>query len=121
MPYALSATAYARLYCAMSSHCSLLRLSRMHVSILASLLSTSSEPSPITHHPHRVGLHGATRHSSLITCSLVACSRALRTWGSFAEIVSDPVHALLYIIFILASCALFSKTWIQVSGTSASD
>mmetsp|Transcript_49805 Transcript_49805/g.100015 ORF Transcript_49805/g.100015 Transcript_49805/m.100015 type:complete len:481 (-) Transcript_49805:2-1444(-) len=41
--------------------------------------------------------------------------------NSFAEIVSDPVHALLYIIFILASCALFSKTWIQVSGTSASD
>mmetsp|Transcript_3246 Transcript_3246/g.6461 ORF Transcript_3246/g.6461 Transcript_3246/m.6461 type:complete len:482 (+) Transcript_3246:209-1654(+) len=41
--------------------------------------------------------------------------------GSFSEIASDPLHAILYIIFILTACALFSKTWIQVSGTSASD
>jgi len=40
---------------------------------------------------------------------------------SFTEILSDPLHALLYIVFILTACALFSKTWIQVSGTSAAD
>ena len=35
---------------------------------------------------------------------------------SLAEIVKDPFHALFYLVFILASCALFSKTWIEVSG-----
>jgi len=40
---------------------------------------------------------------------------------SLAEIIYDPVHALFYLIFILASCALFSKTWIEVSGSSPRD
>lgn len=40
---------------------------------------------------------------------------------SFGEIASDPFHAVFYIVFILTACALFSKTWIQVSGTSALD
>jgi len=40
---------------------------------------------------------------------------------SLTEIVSDPVHALFYITFILAACALFSKTWIEVSGSSPKD
>lgn len=35
-----------------------------------------------------------------------------------AEIAKDPFHAVLYFAFILASCALFSKTWIEVSGSS---
>ena len=33
---------------------------------------------------------------------------------TFAEIAKDPFHAVFYIVFILASCALFSKTWIEV-------
>jgi len=37
------------------------------------------------------------------------------------DILSDPVHALIYISFILVSCALFSKTWIEVSGSSPKD
>ena len=37
------------------------------------------------------------------------------------EIVYDPIHAILYISFVLTSCALFSKTWIEVSGSSARD
>jgi protein transport protein SEC61 subunit alpha len=41
--------------------------------------------------------------------------------NSFTEIASDPFHAVFYIVFILTACALFSKTWIQVSGTSALD
>jgi protein transport protein SEC61 subunit alpha len=40
---------------------------------------------------------------------------------SFTEIASDPLHAIFYVAFILIACALFSKTWIQVSGTSALD
>ncbi|GMI07855.1 hypothetical protein TrLO_g11591 [Triparma laevis f. longispina] len=40
---------------------------------------------------------------------------------SLAEIIYDPFHAVFYLIFILTSCALFSKTWIEVSGSSARD
>merc|ERR1711862_547911 len=40
---------------------------------------------------------------------------------SFSEIWADPIHALFYVAFVLISCALFSKTWIDVSGTSARD
>nr|GMD04449.1 protein transport protein Sec61 subunit alpha-like [Ipomoea batatas] len=34
---------------------------------------------------------------------------------------SSPFHALFYIVFMLSACALFSKTWIEVSGSSAKD
>jgi len=37
------------------------------------------------------------------------------------EIFYDPFHALFYVVFILGACALFSKTWIEVSGSSARD
>ncbi|XP_027858490.1 protein transport protein Sec61 subunit alpha-like isoform X2 [Xiphophorus couchianus] len=40
---------------------------------------------------------------------------------SFGSVLEDPVHALIYIFFILGSCAFFSKTWIEVSGSSAKD
>uniref|UniRef100_A0A7S1PAD4 Translocon Sec61/SecY plug domain-containing protein n=1 Tax=Vitrella brassicaformis TaxID=1169539 RepID=A0A7S1PAD4_9ALVE len=40
---------------------------------------------------------------------------------SLQKIVDDPVHAFVYIAFVLVSCALFSKTWIEVSGSSARD
>jgi len=38
-----------------------------------------------------------------------------------AAIVGDPIHTVIYLIFILASCAIFSKTWIEVSGASPKD
>lgn len=38
-----------------------------------------------------------------------------------SEIVGDPFHAVFYVAFILAACAVFSKTWIEVSGSSAVD
>jgi protein transport protein SEC61 subunit alpha len=41
--------------------------------------------------------------------------------SSLAEILSDPFHAVFYLVFILTACALFSKTWIEVSGSSAKD
>eukprot|EP00808_Paulinella_micropora_P003461 g21332.t1 len=40
---------------------------------------------------------------------------------SLAEIAYDPLHAIFYITFILTSCALFSKAWIEVSGSSPKD
>jgi len=40
---------------------------------------------------------------------------------SIAEVLEDPLHAILYLVFILVACALFSKTWIEVSGSSAKD
>lgn len=40
---------------------------------------------------------------------------------NLGHILEDPVHAVLYIIFMLGSCAFFSKTWIEVSGSSAKD
>merc|ERR1712232_1119266 len=40
---------------------------------------------------------------------------------SFSSIWEDPIHALFYVAFVLLSCALFSKTWIEVSGSSSRD
>jgi len=40
---------------------------------------------------------------------------------SFSDIWMDPIHAVFYTAFVLISCALFSKTWIDVSGSSARD
>ena len=41
--------------------------------------------------------------------------------NSLAEILYDPLHAIIYFAFILIACALFSKTWIEISGSSARD
>ncbi|KAI3466766.1 hypothetical protein Pfo_023429 [Paulownia fortunei] len=38
-----------------------------------------------------------------------------------ADMAENPFHALFYILFMLSACALFSKTWIEVSGSSAKD
>merc|ERR1712166_1478673 len=40
---------------------------------------------------------------------------------SFSSIWEDPFHALTYVAFVLLPCALFSKTWIEVSGSSPRD
>lgn len=37
------------------------------------------------------------------------------------DIISDPVHSVCYVVFVLASCALFSKYWIEISGESAKE
>ncbi len=39
----------------------------------------------------------------------------------FVDVMKDPFHTLFYIAFVLTSCALFSKIWIEVSGSSAKD
>merc|ERR1711868_342842 len=40
---------------------------------------------------------------------------------TLAAMFTDPIHAILYITWVLGSCAFFSKTWIDVSGSSAKD
>eukprot|EP00913_Durusdinium_trenchii_P019762 g18577.t1 len=40
---------------------------------------------------------------------------------SVSNIWEDPLHALIYVSFVLISCALFSKFWIEVSGSSPRD
>jgi protein transport protein SEC61 subunit alpha len=39
----------------------------------------------------------------------------------FREIMDDPLHAILYMAFVLASCGLFAKYWIEISGEGAKD
>jgi protein transport protein SEC61 subunit alpha len=40
---------------------------------------------------------------------------------SLYDIQRDPAHALIYTIFVLSSCAFFSRIWIDVSGSSSRD
>jgi len=41
--------------------------------------------------------------------------------ASFAELIYDPFHAVFYLFFVLTACAIFSKSWIEVSGSSVRD
>lgn len=40
---------------------------------------------------------------------------------SFADALLDPIKTFIYISFVLGSCAVFSTTWIEISGTSPRD
>lgn len=40
---------------------------------------------------------------------------------SFTEAMLDPIKAAIYVTFVLGSCAVFSTTWIEISGTSPRD
>merc|ERR1712151_307053 len=40
---------------------------------------------------------------------------------SLGNMFSDPLHGIIYIVFILGACALFSKTWAEISGQSPSN
>ena len=40
---------------------------------------------------------------------------------TLSHVIEDPIHAVIYIVFMLGTCAFFSKTWIDVSGSSAKD
>ncbi|CAE8625647.1 unnamed protein product [Polarella glacialis] len=41
--------------------------------------------------------------------------------ADWANIMQDPLHAFCYILFVLGSCAVFSKYWIEISGSSSRD
>uniref|UniRef100_A0A7S3PL94 Translocon Sec61/SecY plug domain-containing protein n=1 Tax=Aplanochytrium stocchinoi TaxID=215587 RepID=A0A7S3PL94_9STRA len=40
---------------------------------------------------------------------------------SLTEVVADPLHAIIYFVFIISACGFFSKFWIEVSGSSPRD
>ena len=40
---------------------------------------------------------------------------------NFTDALLDPIHTVVYIAFIVVACALFSKTWIEVSGSAPRD
>jgi len=40
---------------------------------------------------------------------------------NLADVFENPLHAVFYLTFMLSACALFSKTWIEISGSSARD
>ncbi|EPY19573.1 protein transport protein SEC61 subunit alpha [Strigomonas culicis] len=41
--------------------------------------------------------------------------------STFYDLLADPIHAIFYIVFVLASCALFSRLWITISHTAPRD
>ncbi|EFO93254.1 hypothetical protein CRE_04463 [Caenorhabditis remanei] len=61
--------------------------------------------------------HGGSARSYPIggLCYYLSAPESLR------HILEDPLHCIVYIVFMLGSCAFFSKTWIDVSGISAKD
>ncbi|WOO83652.1 Protein transport protein SEC61 subunit alpha [Vanrija pseudolonga] len=40
---------------------------------------------------------------------------------SITDALSDPFHTVVYLTFIVTACAIFSKTWIEVSGSGPRD
>lgn len=40
---------------------------------------------------------------------------------NISEIMYDPIHFIIYVVFITSSCALFSHFWLDLSGRSATD
>lgn len=40
---------------------------------------------------------------------------------NFREALLDPIHTAVYVVYIIVTCAIFSKTWIEVSGSSPRD
>lgn len=41
--------------------------------------------------------------------------------SSISDVLADPFHTVFYVSFVLAACALFSRAWIEVSGSSVRD
>ena len=37
------------------------------------------------------------------------------------DFIRDPLHSIAYVLFILVSCGLFAKTWVELSGKSSRD
>ena len=45
----------------------------------------------------------------------------ISTPSSVRNMLDDPLHMVTYILFVLISCAIFSRTWIEISGSSPKD
>jgi protein transport protein SEC61 subunit alpha len=40
---------------------------------------------------------------------------------TLTELMLDPFHTIFYLAFVLGTCAIFSRTWIEVSGSAPKD
>jgi len=40
---------------------------------------------------------------------------------TFSDMLTDPIHAVFYITFVLTTCALFSKMWIEINKSTPRD
>jgi len=40
---------------------------------------------------------------------------------AFSEALLDPIHTVVYLVYMIVACAVFSKTWIEISGSSPRD
>jgi protein transport protein SEC61 subunit alpha len=40
---------------------------------------------------------------------------------NLTDALLDPIHTVIYVTFIVTACAIFSKTWIEVSGSAPRD
>lgn len=38
---------------------------------------------------------------------------------NLSSMFSDPLHGLIYVVFIVSACAIFSKTWTEIGGSDA--
>ncbi len=76
--------------------------------------------------------HTVLYHSNLYCCPKpMEESAQLAATSGFAYYISpprtlhaafvDPIHTILYILFMTSVCAVFSKTWIEVSGSGPRD
>eukprot|EP00924_Labyrinthula_sp_SR-Ha-C_P016936 snap_masked-scaffold_6-processed-gene-19.4-mRNA-1 protein AED:0.03 eAED:0.03 QI:0/0/0/1/1/1/2/0/469 len=41
--------------------------------------------------------------------------------NGIGDLFVDPIHVIVYFVFITASCGLFARTWIDISGSSPKD
>lgn len=41
--------------------------------------------------------------------------------STFFDLMADPIHAVFYVVFMLTSCAVFSRLWITISHTGPRD
>ena len=81
---------------------------------LETMLNTSTQTTIIATNKTTTQNHGYAGNSVPVSGLAYYISPPL----TFAEIAKDPFHAVFYLVFILASCALFSKTWIEVRSSN---
>lgn len=48
-------------------------------------------------------------------------ARLISAPETFGSMLSDPLHAIFYVTFVLTTCALFSKMWIEINRTTPRD
>ncbi|CCD27105.1 translocon subunit SEC61 NDAI_0J02130 [Naumovozyma dairenensis CBS 421] len=53
--------------------------------------------------------------------ALSGVSYYIQPLSSLSEMILDPIKTIIYVTFVLGSCAVFSKTWIEISGSSPKD